>query len=29
MESAWFAFRAEALAEMARDWCEENHVEWR
>jgi hypothetical protein len=29
MESAWFAFRTEALAEMARDWCEENHVEWR
>jgi hypothetical protein len=29
MESAWFAFRTEALAQMARDWCEENHVEWR
>jgi hypothetical protein len=29
MESAWFAFRTEALTEMARDWCEENHVEWR
>ena len=29
LESAWFAFRTEALAEIARDWCEENHVEWR
>ena len=29
LESAWFEFRSEALAEMARDWCEENHVEWR
>jgi hypothetical protein len=29
MESAWFAFRTEALAQIARDWCEENHVEWR
>jgi Uncharacterised protein family (UPF0158) len=29
MEPAWFAFRTEALAEIARDWCEENHVEWR
>jgi hypothetical protein len=29
MESAWYAFRTEALAQMARDWCKENHVEWR
>jgi hypothetical protein len=29
MEPAWFAFRTKALAEMARDWCEENHVERR
>jgi hypothetical protein len=29
MESAWLAFRTEALAEMARDWCKANHVEWR
>ena len=29
MEPAWFAFRTEALAEIARDWCEEHHVEWR
>ena len=29
MDSAWFAFRTDALAQIARDWCEENHVEWR
>jgi hypothetical protein len=29
MESAWFAFRAEALAQIARDWCKQNHVERR
>jgi Uncharacterised protein family (UPF0158) len=29
LESAWFAFRTEALTEIARDWCEEHHVEWR
>lgn len=29
MEKVWYAFRTEALTEIARDWCEENHVEWR
>lgn len=29
MEPAWFTFRTEALTEIARDWCEEHHVEWR
>ena len=29
MEKAWFAFRSEALEEIARDWCEENEVAWR
>jgi hypothetical protein len=29
MEKAWYAFRAEALAQIARDWCEEHHVQWR
>jgi hypothetical protein len=28
IESAWFGFRAEALREIALDWCEENHVVW-
>jgi hypothetical protein len=28
IESAWFAFRAEALREIAIDWCEENHIVW-
>jgi hypothetical protein len=26
IEAAWFAFRAEALKQIARDWCEENHI---
>ena len=26
MESAWFAFRAEALKQIARNWCEANHI---
>jgi len=29
IEEAWFAFRTEALEEIARDWCEEHHVAWR
>ena len=28
IESAWFAFRAEALRRIALDWCEENHIFW-
>lgn len=29
IEPAWFAFRAEALKEIALNWCEENHIAWR
>ena len=28
IESAWFAFRAEALRQIALNWCEENHIVW-
>jgi hypothetical protein len=28
IESAWFAFRAEALRQIALDWCEENDIVW-
>lgn len=28
IEQAWFAFRAEALREIAREWCEENEIAW-
>ena len=28
IESAWFAFRAEALRQIALDWCEENQIVW-
>ena len=28
IESAWFAFRAEALRRIALDWCEENQIAW-
>jgi hypothetical protein len=28
IESAWFTFRAEALGQIALDWCEENHIGW-
>ncbi|HYL76186.1 MAG TPA: UPF0158 family protein [Bryobacteraceae bacterium] len=28
IEQAWFAFRAEALREIAREWCEENQIAW-
>jgi hypothetical protein len=29
MESAWFEFRAAALNQIARDWCEGNHIPWK
>jgi hypothetical protein len=29
IESAWFAFRAEALREIALGWCEENQIAWK
>jgi hypothetical protein len=28
IESDWFAFRAEALRQIALNWCEENHIVW-
>jgi hypothetical protein len=28
IEQEWFAFRAEALKQIAIDWCEENGVVW-
>lgn len=28
IEAAWFAFRAEALRQIALDWCEEHHIVW-
>jgi hypothetical protein len=28
IESAWFAFRAEALKQIALNWCEANHIVW-
>ena len=28
IESAWFEFRAEALRQIALDWCEEHHICW-
>ena len=28
IESAWFAFRGEALRQIALNWCEENHIVW-
>lgn len=28
IESAWFAFRADALRQIAIDWCEENQIVW-
>ncbi len=28
IEAAWFAFRADALRQIAIDWCEENQVIW-
>jgi hypothetical protein len=28
MEQAWFAFRADALKQIAREWCEEGQVPW-
>jgi hypothetical protein len=29
IEKAWFAFRTEALREIARSWCEENQIAWK
>jgi hypothetical protein len=29
IETAWFAFRGEALRKIAVEWCEENHVIWK
>lgn len=29
IESDWFAFRSEALRQIALDWCEEHGVAWR
>jgi len=28
IESAWFVFRAQALRQIALDWCEENQIAW-
>ncbi len=28
IESAWFAFRTEALRQIALNWCEANHIVW-
>jgi hypothetical protein len=27
-EPAWFAFRTDALRQIALDWCEENQIAW-
>jgi hypothetical protein len=29
IEPDWFAFRTEALREIAIDWCEKHHVPWK
>jgi len=28
IEPGWFAFRGEALRQIALNWCEENHIVW-
>jgi hypothetical protein len=28
IEPSWFAFRAEALRQIAINWCDENHMGW-
>ncbi len=28
IEQAWYAFRMEALKQIAIDWCEEHHITW-
>ena len=28
IEQAWYAFRTDALREIAIDWCEENQIAW-
>jgi hypothetical protein len=29
IEPAWLAFRAEALKEIALNWCQKNHITWK
>ncbi len=29
IEPTWFAFRAEALKQIAVEWCQENHIAWK
>jgi hypothetical protein len=29
IEQDWFAFRDEALREIAREWCEEHQIKWK
>lgn len=29
IEQAWYAFRTEALRQIAIDWCEENQIAWK
>jgi hypothetical protein len=29
IEPAWYAFRAEALREIAIEWCEKNRIQWK
>jgi len=29
IESAWFAFRTEALRQIALNWCEDNRIVWK
>ena len=29
IEQDWFAFRSEALKQIAIEWCEENEVRWK
>jgi len=28
IQDSWYAFRAEAFKRIAREWCEENDIEW-
>ena len=29
IEQQWYAFRDEALAEIARDWCQAHGISWK
>jgi len=29
IEKKWYAFRTNALEEIARDWCEEHNIKWK